>query len=155
LAILQQTVFAPLYGFSESDKINKFIASSAMAYGKAVTPAATTGVLSLATSTTDTTGIYFLMEEVTADGPSMFELDRGDFQYEKKAGTNTAVTVIRAKKGDIVRTKWVEVGATSVAIAVDGLVNLTDGVFTTLATGKCGKILNIITDSLGNTFMTL
>jgi hypothetical protein len=147
LAILTQTVFFPRYGFDmKNDMINSFIASSAIAYGKVVVPAATTGVLALGT-----TYGYFLMEEVTADGPSIEEIMLGDYQYEKKAGATTAVSVLKPIKGGIVRTKWVAGGTASVA--VDATLNLSDGVFvtgTSDSAGTLGKIKNIMSDSLGN-----
>jgi hypothetical protein len=147
LAILQQTVFSPLYGFNESDKINKYLATGALAYGKIVAPADDTGILALA----DDYG-YFLMEEVTADGPSLIEIELGIQQYEKKASASTAVTVLNPTKGNVVRTKWVSKGAGGVDIAVGNLLNISGGVYVTTAgnDGTKGKVIDTYTDSLGN-----
>jgi hypothetical protein len=148
LAILTQTYFSPRYGFDmKNDMINSFIASGAIAYGKAVTPTATTGVL-----TSATTLEYFLMEEVTSDGPSVAEIELGIYQYEKKASASTAVSVLKAVKGGIVRTKWVS-DSGSTGLAVNITLNVSDGLFITGASdsaGTEGRILNILSDSLGN-----
>lgn len=148
MAILQQTVFAPLQGFDlQHDMINTFIATGALAYGKVVEPAASTGVLALGSRLG-----YFLMEEVTTDGPSQLEIELGWQQYEKKAGSATAVSVLIPKKGAVVQTKWVSSGDT--APANDVTVNVSDGVFVTgasAAAGTEGKIKKIFTDSLSNT----
>jgi len=148
LAILQQTYFSPLYGFNETDKINKFIANAPLDFGKVVVPANTTGILGYGT-----TYGYFLYEHVTADGPSIAELGGDIPQYEKRAGANTAVTVLIPKKGNVVRTRWVEQGAAGVALAVGNQLELVAGVFATNAgdNGTMGLLKNIYTDSLGNT----
>lgn len=149
MAILQQTVFSPRYGFDfANDMINSFKATEALAYGKIVEPANTTGILALG----DEYG-YFLMEEVTADGPSREELIMGDYQYEKKATTNTAVSVLIPRKGAVVRTKWVVKGNDGVDIAVGNKLNIANGVYTTVSgnNGTKGLLKNIYVDSLGNT----
>lgn len=149
MAILMQTVFSPRYGFDlEKDVINSFKATTPLAYGKIVVPANTTGILSLGNDYG-----YFLLEEVTADGPSLLEHALGDFQYEKKASANTAVTVLIPRKGNIVRTKWVVQGDGGVAIAVGNLLDIADGVYVTNAdnNGTKGLLKAIVTDSLGNT----
>lgn len=148
MAILQQTYFSPLYGFNETDKINKFIAAAPLDFGKVVVPANTTGILGYGT-----TYGYFLYEHVTVDGPSIAELGGDIPQYEKMAGPNTAVTCLIAKPGNVVRTRWVAQGAGGVAIAVGNLFDLVAGVFTTNAgdNGTMGLLKNIYTDSLGNT----
>jgi len=147
LAILMQTVFSPRYGFDlEKDVINSFKATTPLAYGKIVVPANTTGILSLGNDYG-----YFLLEEVTADGPSLLEHALGDFQYEKKASANTAVTVLIPRKGNIVRTKWVVKGDDSVPIAVGSLLNIVDGDYVTSSNGTKGLLKAIVTDSLGNT----
>jgi hypothetical protein len=148
LAILMQTVFSPLYGFDlQKDVINSFKATGALAYGKIVNPADDTGILALANDYG-----YFLMEEVTADGPSMLEMVLGDFQYEKKATANTAVTVLVPKKGNIVRTKWVSKAADGAAPAAGQKVNISSGVYVTVAdnAGTKGLIKKVYTDNLNN-----
>lgn len=148
MAILMQTVFSPRQGFDlVNDTINTFIANTALSYGKIVTAANTTGVLSLANDYG-----YFLMEEVTSDGPSLLELDLGDYQYERKAGSNTAVTVLIPKKGAIVRTKWVSKPESARDIAVGEKLNISNGIYITTASndGTKGLIKNVYTDSLNN-----
>jgi C-terminal processing protease CtpA/Prc len=150
LAILQQTVFSPFQGFNlQTDMINTFIANSVLAYGKIVEPAASTGILSLG----DEYG-YFLMEEVTSDGPSQLEIELGWQQYEKKAGDSVAVSVLIPKRGAVVRTKWVSVGDGGVSVANDVTLNISGGVYVTgasAAAGTKGKLKKIETDSLSNT----
>ena len=148
MAILMQTVFSPRYGFDlEKDVINSFKATTALAYGKIVVPD-TTGKLSLGNDYG-----YFLLEEVTDDGPSLLEHALGDFQYEKKASANTAVTVLIPRKGNIVRTKWVKKGNDGVDIAVGNKLDIANGVYVTKANngGTKGLLKAIVTDSLGNT----
>jgi hypothetical protein len=154
MAIQYATYFTPLHGYSynhEGEEINTFLATAAMDYGKVVTPAVTTGILSLA-SVTSLAGCYFLKEHVTADGPSLIELERGTFQYEKKASATCAVTCLMAKRSAIVRTKHVVQGAGGAAIAVGQTLNVVSGVFATTAAndGTCGIIKNIYTDTLSN-----
>jgi hypothetical protein len=154
LAIQYLTYFSPLHGYSynlEGETINTFLATGALDYGKVVTPAVTTGILSLA-SVTSLGGSYFLFEHVTADGPSLIELERGMFQYEKKASATCAVTCLNPKRGAFVRTKWVVQGSGGQAIAVGQKLNVVSGVFATTASndGTCGIIKNIYTDTLGN-----
>lgn len=145
MAILMQTVFSPRYGFDlEKDVINSFKATGSLAYGKIVVPANETGILSLGNDYG-----YFLLEEVTEDGPSLLEHALGDFQYEKKAGANTAVTVLIPRKGNIVRTKWVEKSDGGVP-AVGSLLDIVDGVYVTNDNGTKGLLKAIVTDSLGN-----
>jgi len=144
-----QTVFSPRYGFDlEKDVINSFKATGPLAYGKIVEPANETGILSLGNDYG-----YFLLEEVTADGPSLLAHALGDFQYEKKASANTAVTVLIPRKGNIVRTKWVVQGDDNVPIAVGNLLDIANGVYVTKAnnSGTKGLLKAIVTDSLGNT----
>jgi hypothetical protein len=147
LAILQQTYFSPLYGFNETDKINKFLATGALDYGKIVEPANTTGILAYGNEYG-----YFLFEHVTADGPTISEMALDIPQYEKKASAATAVTVLIPGKGKVVRTKWVVQGGGGVAIAVGNLLDIVDGVYATNGgnNGTKGLLKNIYTDSLGN-----
>lgn len=142
---LLQTIFYPLYGFGEQDKINKFIANTALDYGKIVIPADTTGILSLANDYG-----YFLFEEVTTEDPLLdYALDI--FRYKKKASATTAVTVLIPKKGNIVRTKWVSKGD-GADPAVGQKLNISNGVYVTVASngGTKGEIQNVYTDSFGN-----
>lgn len=144
-----QTVFSPRYGFDfANDMINSFLATGALAYGKIVEPANTTGILALG----DEYG-YFLMEEITTDGPSMFELTMGDQQYEKKATASTAVSVLIPRKGAVVRTKWVSKPEEARDIAVGEKLNIANGVYVTTAgnDGTKGLLKKVVTDSLGNT----
>jgi len=144
-----QTVFSPRYGYNnlEDNMINSFLATGALAYGKIVEPAVTTGILALATDYG-----YFLMEEVTVDGASLFEMQMGEYQYEKKAGANTAVSVLIPKRGAVIRTKWVVQGAGGVAVAVGNLLDIVAGEYATNAgnNGTKGLLKNIYTDSIGN-----
>lgn len=148
MGILMQTYFAPRYGFDlQNDQINKYVAKTAIDFGKIVAPDKD-GVLTVA----DDYG-YFLMQHVTVDGPTMLEMALGDFQYEVKANTTagTPVSVLVPKKGAVVRTKHVAKGD-GADPAVDQKVNISDGVFVTVASnaGTKGIIRAVYTDNLDN-----
>jgi hypothetical protein len=154
LAILNQTVFSPRYGYNnlEDHMINSFLATGALAYGKIVEPAVTTGILALANDWG-----HFLMEEVVADDSAdptarMFDYAMGEFRNSKVASATTAVSTLIPRKGNWVRTKWVVQGAGGVAVAVGNLLDIVSGNFATNAgnNGSKGKLKNIYTDSLGN-----
>jgi hypothetical protein len=143
-----QTYFAPRYGFDiPNDQINKYVAKGAIDFGKIVAPD-DNGVLAPANDYG-----YFLMQHVTADGPTMLEYAMNDFQYEVKADTvnGTPVSVLIPKKGAVPRTKHVAKGD-GADPAVGQKVNISNGVYVTVASnaGTKGLIKNVYTDSLGN-----
>lgn len=143
MAILYQTYFHPLHGFNQNDKINKFIATTPLDYGKIVTPDEN-GVLHYANDYG-----YFLGEHVTEDGASVAETVLGIPQYEKRASDKPPVGVWIGKKGNIVRTRWVEKGEVDIAVGVK--VNISNGVYVTATNGTKGVIKQVFVDSLGNT----
>jgi hypothetical protein len=135
--------FSPRYGFDiENDMINKFTTAANTAYpaGLVVQPD-NNGVLAAA----DSLG-YFLMQEVTVDGPSLLEIVRGDWQWEVKAG-DEPVSVILGKQGQVVRTELVARGNAQPAPAVGGLCNIAAGYFETNANGTAAKIVATPTET--------
>ena len=116
--------FSPLYGFGnfEDYTINKYAVSTATSKGKIVYPVQSTGTLSVA----DDYG-YFLLEEVTADGPSYEEKLAGLRQWE--VIVDSYVPVLIPKNGAVVRTSHVAVSDGSAVISC--LVVISDGIYCT------------------------
>lgn len=138
--------FAPRYGFNlETDMINKFVANAAVSYGKIVSADAN-GVITVANDYG-----YFVMQEVTTDGPSMLDIVMNDFKYLVKVGT--PVSVLISKKGAIVRTAHVAKGAAGAAVAVGQKCDIVNGVYETVAAnaGTKGEVIGVFVNSLGDT----
>jgi hypothetical protein len=142
-----QSVFSPRQGFDlKNDIINGFLASVSLDYGKIVEISDSTNYLALGNEYG-----YFLMENVTASGPTNEEYILGDYQYEKKAGANTAVCVLVPKRGAIVRTAWCISGEMGPVAGIP--VDISGGVFTgeSVSTAPKGRIKAVITDSTSTT----
>lgn len=130
--------FSPRYTYDiHEDMINYWVADIAIAQGKIVEPD-NNGKLQLANDYG-----YFLMREVTADGPSYMERMEGLYQWDVQVGN--PVSVLRPKNKSIVRTIHVVDGGAGLAKGT--LVNIVDGVFSTSATGTKGKIVGTPTDT--------
>jgi hypothetical protein len=116
--------FSPLYGFGnfEDYTINKYKVSTATNRGKVVYPVQSTGTLSVAADYG-----YFLLEEVTSDGPSYEERVAGLRQWE--VIVDSCVAVLIPKNGAQVRTSHVVTGTGSAIVSAT--VVLSDGVYVT------------------------
>lgn len=135
--------FSPRYTYDrEHDQINKYIVNAACAQGKIV-DFDDNGVLTVA----NTYG-YFLMDDVTADGPSFEERIAGLHQWEVKVGN--PVSILRPKNLSIVRTIHVAQGGGGAAAPAKGqLVDIASGVYVTVAgnAGTKGKIIGLPADT--------
>ena len=89
---------------------------------------------------------YFLMQEVTLDGPSWEERQRGIVQYDVKAGSY--VPLIQARVGNIIRTKNVaENGGGD--IVVGDLFDVSDGVFVKDGAGTKAECIEVVDSTDG------
>lgn len=125
--------FSPRYTYNVSeDMINYWVAQIPIEQGLLVEPD-NDGNLQLA----DDYG-YFIVREVTADGPSYMERKEGLYQWDVKVGN--PVSVLRPKNKSIVRTVHVSDGG-ALGINVGDLVNIANGAFVTAVDGTKGKIM--------------
>jgi hypothetical protein len=129
--------FSPLYGFGnfEEATINKYIISSATARGKIVVPTESTG-----TATVGNDYGYFLLEDVTTDGPSYEERHAGLHQWEVIVGSPVAVLI--PKNGAIVRTSHVAEFDGSAILSQPVIIS--DGVYVTDSDATALAIKGII-----------
>ena len=139
--------FSPLYGFGnfEDYTINKYAVSTATSKGKIVYPVQSTGTLSVA----DDYG-YFLLEEVTADGPSYEERLAGLRQWE--VIVDSYVPVLIPKNGAIVRTSNVAESDGSAVLSCTVIIS--DGVYVTDADATAAAIKGVIVGTPTTTGVT-
>lgn len=134
--------FNPRYTYDiHEDMINYWIADVPIEQGLIVMPDGN-GKLTVA----DDYG-FFIMREVTTDGPSYMERVEGLYQWDVKVGS--AVSVLRPKHMSIIRTVHV-VGAGETDVVKGDFVKIVDGKFTvdatlTDATAK-GQVIGITAD---------
>ena len=139
--------FSPLYGFGnfEDYTINKYIASSAIGKGKIVVATQSTGTVAVG----DDYG-YFILEEVTTDGPSYEERRAGLRQWEVIAGS--VVPVLIPKNGAIVRTSNVAESDGSAVLSCTVIIS--DGVYVTDADATAAAIKGVIVGTPTTTGVT-
>lgn len=130
-------MFTPFLGFSHKDIIGTFAVNSAMQSGLAViqnsgaTQALTSGVYgnnfgdvvaATITSTGNLRELGWLLQPVTATGPSVFSVLASIYDESIAAGQNPAV--ILSKSGAIIATDQYVAGSGTGAIKFDGTVAL-------------------------------
>ena len=82
---------------------------------------------------------YFLLQDVTTDGPSFNERELGVWQWDVKAGSPAAVAP--AKKGAVI---WIDNMAGTAPVAGDEVEAATGGVLQKKSTGTAvGKVLSV------------
>jgi hypothetical protein len=140
--------FSPKAGFPrhwQENMISNVTSISAIAWGKIVTsPSA--GVI---TTAQDNYG-YFLMQEITDDGPSELECITGDTQmWEVKVGKPVSI-MLPIEKGQVY-TVHVSAGSGSAAIAKGDLCAISAGIYVTesgLSAGNAkGRVIGLPADT--------